>query len=213
MQIKEALTFDDVLLVPNKSNILPNEANTQTLITSRISLNSPIISSAMDTVTESRMAIALAQYGGIGVIHRNLKVKEQVACVNDVKRFESAIVYDPVTLKENQKLHEAKELQKKLNITGFPVVNEKNIDSTIQMATQNIDNYEKQKEQLLEDVETAKNNSEDGKLSADGQATVEQNLRVLDEQLEMMRSYHEQLLEKKKQFANKDAEVKQGNVQ
>ena len=93
------------------------------------------------------------------------------------------------------------------------VVNEKNIDSTIQMATQNIDNYEKQKEQLLEDVETAKNNSEDGKLSADDQATVEQNLRVLDEQLEMMRSYHEQLLEKKKQFANKDAEVKQGNVQ
>ena len=127
MQIKEALTFDDVLLVPNKSNMLPNEANTQTLITNRISLNSPIMSSAMDTVTESRMAIALAQYGGIGVIHRNLKTKEQVACVNDVKRFESAIVYDPITLRENQKLSDAKNLQKKLNITGFPVVNEKNI--------------------------------------------------------------------------------------
>ncbi len=127
MQINEALTFDDVLLVPNKSNILPNEANTQTLITKNIALNSPIMSSAMDTVTESRMAIALAQYGGIGVIHRNLKVKEQVAFVNDVKRFESAIVYDPVTLKENQKLSEAKDLQKRLNITGFPVVNEKNI--------------------------------------------------------------------------------------
>ena len=127
MEIKEALTFDDVLLVPNKSNILPNEANTQTLITRRISLNSPIMSSAMDTVTESRMAIALAQYGGIGVIHRNLKIKEQVACVNDVKRFESAIVYNPVTLRENQKLSEAKDLQKKLNeldqifdATGLP---------------------------------------------------------------------------------------------
>ena len=86
MQIREALTFDDVLLVPNKSNILPNEANTQTQITTNISLNNPIMSSAMDTVTESRMAIALAQYGGMGIIHRNLKVKEQVACVNDVKR-------------------------------------------------------------------------------------------------------------------------------
>ena len=127
MQIKEALTFDDILLVPNKSNILPNETDTQTRITSSISLNSPIMSSAMDTVTESRMAIAMAQYGGIGVIHRNLKTKEQVACVNDVKRFESAIVYNPITLRENQKLSDAKDLQKKLNITGFPVVNEKNI--------------------------------------------------------------------------------------
>ena len=114
MQIKEALTFDDILLVPNKSNILPNETDTQTLITSSISLNSPIMSSAMDTVTESRMAIAMAQYGGIGVIHRNLKIKEQVACVNDVKRFESAIVYNPITLRENQKLSDAKDLQKKL---------------------------------------------------------------------------------------------------
>ena len=127
MHIKEALTFDDVLLVPNKSSILPNEANTQTQITSKISLNNPIMSSAMDTVTESRMAIALAQYGGIGIVHRNLKIEEQVSCVNDVKRFESAIVYNPVTLKENQKLSEAKELQKRLNITGFPIVNEKNI--------------------------------------------------------------------------------------
>ena len=127
MNIKEALTFDDVLLVPNKSSILPNEANTQTQITSKISLNNPIMSSAMDTVTESRMAIALAQYGGIGIVHRNLKIEEQVSCVNDVKRFESAIVYNPVTLKENQKLSEAKELQKRLNITGFPIVNEKNI--------------------------------------------------------------------------------------
>ena len=127
MNIKEALTFDDVLLVPDKSSILPNEVNTQTQITGKISLNNPIMSSAMDTVTESRMAIALAQYGGIGIVHRNLKIEEQVSCVNDVKRFESAIVYNPVTLKENQKLSEAKELQKRLNITGFPIVNEKNI--------------------------------------------------------------------------------------
>ncbi len=93
------------------------------------------------------------------------------------------------------------------------VVNEKNIDATIQVATQNIDSFEQQKEQLLEDVESAKNESETGELSADEQATVEQNLRVLDEQLEMYRNYHKKLLEKKKQFASKEAEVKEGSVQ
>ncbi len=143
MQIKEALTFDDILLVPNKSNILPNETDTQTLITSSISLNSPIMSSAMDTVTESRMAIAMAQYGGIGVIHRNLKIKEQVACVNDVKRFESAIVYNPITLRENQKLSDAKDLQKKLNITGFPVetpVSEMMTDTNLAIVNEPVSN-------------------------------------------------------------------------
>ena len=127
MEIIEALTFDDILLVPSASDILPYQANTETKITKNLSLNSPIISSAMDTVTESRMAIAMAQFGGLGVVHRNLSVKEQVACVNDVKRFESAIVYKPVTLKESQTLRDALELQKKLKVTGFPVVNDKNI--------------------------------------------------------------------------------------
>ena len=92
------------------------------------------------------------------------------------------------------------------------VVNEKNIDATIQVATQNIDTFEQQKEQLLEDVESAKNESETGELSADEQATDEQNLRVLDEQLEMYRNYSQKLLEKKKQFASKEAEVKEGSV-
>ena len=118
MEILEALTFDDILLVPSASDILPYEANTETNITNKLKLNSPIISSAMDTVTESKMAIALAQFGGLGVIHRNLSIKEQVACVNDVKRFESAIVYNPVTLKENQTLMDAVELQKNLKVTG-----------------------------------------------------------------------------------------------
>ena len=127
MKLDEALTFDDVLIRPGYSSILPRDVSTNTYFSREIKINIPLVSAAMDTVTESRMAIALAQYGGIGVIHRNLKIKEQVACVNDVKRFESAIVYNPVTLKENQKLREAKDLQKKLNITGFPVVNEKNI--------------------------------------------------------------------------------------
>ena len=95
MQIKEALTFDDILLVPNKSNILPNETDTQTLITSSISLNSPIMSSAMDTVTESRMAIALAQYGGIGVIHRNLKIKEQVGL--ESFKFQVILPFQPLS--------------------------------------------------------------------------------------------------------------------
>ena len=122
-----ALTFDDVLLLPRYSDFLPSEVDISSSLTEKISLKMPLLSAAMDTVTESKMAIALAQYGGIGVIHRNLKTKEQVACVNDVKRFESAIVYNPITLRENQKLSDAKDLQKKLNITGFPVVNEKNI--------------------------------------------------------------------------------------
>ena len=112
----KALTYDDVLLLPRYSDFVPKEASLRTNLTREISLNLPIISAAMDTVTESRMAIAMAQFGGLGVVHRNLSVKEQVACVNDVKRFESAIVYKPVTLKESQTLRDALELQKKLNI-------------------------------------------------------------------------------------------------
>src|SRR6056300_727553 len=98
MEIREALTFDDVLLVPAASSVLPSTADTRTKVTREIALNIPLLSSAMDTVTEARMAIAMAQAGGIGVIHKNLGVEEQSMQVRRVKRFESGIVYNPVTL-------------------------------------------------------------------------------------------------------------------
>ncbi len=125
MEIREALTFDDVLLVPGASSVLPSEADTRTRVTKTISLNIPLLSSAMDTVTESRMAIAMAQAGGMGVIHRNLTVDQQAREVRRVKRFESGIVYNPVTLRPDQTLADAKALIERYNFTGFPVVDEK----------------------------------------------------------------------------------------
>ncbi|WP_171124974.1 MULTISPECIES: IMP dehydrogenase [unclassified Ruegeria] len=122
MQIREALTFDDVLLVPGASSVLPATANTTTRVTREITMNIPLLSSAMDTVTEARMAIAMAQAGGIGVIHKNLSTEEQAREVRRVKRFESGIVYNPVTLRADQTLADAKALVERYNFTGFPVV-------------------------------------------------------------------------------------------
>ena len=122
MEIREALTFDDVLLVPAQSAVLPSTADTRTQVTKSIRLNIPLLSSAMDTVTEARMAIAMAQSGGMGVIHRNLDLDEQARQVRRVKRFESGIVYNPVTLTPEQTLADAKALQERYRVTGFPVV-------------------------------------------------------------------------------------------
>ncbi|MGY6632422.1 MAG: IMP dehydrogenase [Alkalilacustris sp.] len=124
MEIREALTFDDVLLVPAASSVLPSDADTATRITREVRLNIPLLSSAMDTVTEARMAIAMAQGGGIGVIHRNLSPDQQADEVRRVKRFESGIIFDPVTLTPDQTLADAKALQDRYNVTGFPVVDE-----------------------------------------------------------------------------------------
>ena len=124
MEIREALTFDDVLLVPAASSVLPSTADTRTRVTQSIALNIPLLSSAMDTVTESRMAIALAQAGGMGVVHRNLTIEEQAREVRRVKRFESGIVYNPITLRPDQTLADAKALQERYRVTGFPVVDE-----------------------------------------------------------------------------------------
>ena len=125
MEIREALTFDDVLLVPGASSVMPSTADTRTRVTRLISMNIPLLSSAMDTVTESRMAIAMAQAGGIGVVHRNLSIEEQAREIRRVKRFESGIVYNPITLRANQTLADAKELQERYRVTGFPVVDDK----------------------------------------------------------------------------------------
>jgi len=125
MDIREALTFDDVLLVPGASSVLPADADTRTKVTRAIDLNIPLLSSAMDTVTEQDMAIAMAQAGGLGVLHRNLDVEEQARQARRVKRFESGVVYSPITLRPDQTLADAKALQERYRITGFPVVDDK----------------------------------------------------------------------------------------
>ncbi|WP_323036326.1 IMP dehydrogenase [Pararhodobacter sp.] len=124
MRIREALTFDDVLLVPAASSVMPSTADVSTFVTQSIRLNIPLLSSAMDTVTEARMAIAMAQVGGMGVIHRNFGVEEQANEVRRVKRFESGIVFNPITLRPDQTLADAQTLAAQYNVTGFPVVSE-----------------------------------------------------------------------------------------
>ena len=124
MEIREALTFDDVLLVPAASSVLPTNADTRTRVTRRIDLNIPLLSSAMDTVTEGRMAIAMAQAGGMGVIHRNLDIAAQSQEVRRVKRFESGIVYNPITLTADQTLADARALSDRYGFSGFPVIDE-----------------------------------------------------------------------------------------
>jgi IMP dehydrogenase len=121
-EIPLGLTFDDVLLQPLESSVLPSQADTRTLLSRAIPLNIPILSSAMDTVTEADMAIALAQLGGIGVLHRNLGVEEQTTAVRQVKRFESGMVVNPITMRPDQTLAEAFELMKANRISGIPIV-------------------------------------------------------------------------------------------
>jgi IMP dehydrogenase len=118
------LTFDDVLLQPLQSSVLPSQADTRTRLTRSIPLNIPILSSAMDTVTEADMAIALAQLGGIGVLHRNLTIEEQAAAVRQVKRFESGMVVNPITMTPDQTLAEALDLMASNRISGIPIVEE-----------------------------------------------------------------------------------------
>jgi IMP dehydrogenase len=116
------LTFDDVLLQPRESSVLPSQAQTRTQLTRGIPLNIPLLSSAMDTVTEADMAIAMAQLGGIGVLHRNLTIEEQAAAVRAVKRFESGMVVNPITMRPDQTLAEALELMEANRISGIPIV-------------------------------------------------------------------------------------------
>jgi len=120
-KIKEGLTFDDVLILPSKSEVLPSETNVTTYLTRKIKLNIPIVSSAMDTVTESKMAIALAQLGGIGIIHRNLPIKVQAEEVDKVKRSESGMIVDPITMSPEDKIYQAIEVMKKYKISGLPI--------------------------------------------------------------------------------------------
>ena len=126
-EIKEGLTFDDVLLVPAFSDILPNETDVSTQFSRNIRLNIPLCSSAMDTVTEALLAIALAQQGGIGVIHKNLSIKHQAEEVDKVKRSESGMIVDPVTIRDNASVSDALSVMERFKISGVPVVDENNL--------------------------------------------------------------------------------------
>src|SRR5277367_2403311 len=119
--VPEALTFDDVLLLPAHSEVVPANTNTQTQISRNIRLNIPIISAAMDTVTESHMAIALAQQGGLGIIHRNLSIEQQANEVDKVKRSESGMIVDPVTMSPDAKVSDALDVMQKYKISGVPI--------------------------------------------------------------------------------------------
>lgn len=122
--LQQALTFDDVLLVPAHSNVLPKEVSLATQLTKKIRLNIPLLSAAMDTVTEARMAIALAQLGGMGIIHKNMTIEMQASRVSRVKRFESGVVIDPVTIHPNMSVREVIDLTKLHKISGLPVIHE-----------------------------------------------------------------------------------------
>ncbi|MBT3216980.1 MAG: IMP dehydrogenase [Candidatus Marinimicrobia bacterium] len=122
-----ALTFDDVLLVPQKSSVLPKEVDITTRLTNKISLNIPILSAAMDTVTESKVAIALAREGGLGIIHKNLSIEDQIAMVDKVKRSESGMIQNPISLGETKTIGEARDLMAHYRISGLPVVKGKKL--------------------------------------------------------------------------------------
>src|SRR5919199_4333499 len=119
--LTEGLTFDDVLLEPARSEVLPTEVDTRTCLTRKISLNIPIVSAAMDTVTESHLAIALAREGGLGIIHRNMPIERQAEEVDRVKLSESGMIVDPITIGPEQKIADALELMRRFRISGVPV--------------------------------------------------------------------------------------------
>src|ERR671924_1672680 len=119
--LRTALTFDDVLLVPRHSTVLPGQVDVSTRLTKNISLNVPLLSAAMDTVTESELAIAMAQQGGLGVIHKNLSIEEQASEVDRVKRSESGMIVNPITLSPSHRIYEAQDLMQKYRISGVPI--------------------------------------------------------------------------------------------
>ncbi|GLR72965.1 IMP dehydrogenase [Agaribacter marinus] len=151
---KEALTFDDVLLVPGHSTVLPHTANLQTKLTRKITLNMPLMSAAMDTVTEANLAIALAQEGGIGFIHKNMSGEAQAEHVLKVKKYESGVVQNPVTVREHATIGDIKALSKQLGYSGFPVVDEGN--NLIGIVTGRDLRFENRLDQAISNVMTPK---------------------------------------------------------
>ena len=158
MNIREALTFDDVLLEPGPSNVMPSEVDVKARLTRDITLNIPVISAAMDTVTEAEMAIAMAQNGGVGVLHRNLSVEVQAEHVRRVKRFESGMVVNPLTLTPDDTLHTAQTIMLERNISGFPVVENRDangVDKLVGVLTNRDMRFARNLDQPVRDLMTA----------------------------------------------------------
>ncbi len=152
--VRESLTFDDLLLVPSESNILPKEVDTSTSLTRNIRLNIPIVSAAMDTVTESQTAITMAREGGIGIIHRNMSIQRQVIEVDRVKKSESGMIVDPITIEPQQRVREALELMSRYKISGVPVVKNRKL---VGILTNRDLRFETNLEQPVADVMTREN--------------------------------------------------------
>ncbi|MCK4708489.1 MAG: IMP dehydrogenase, partial [Gammaproteobacteria bacterium] len=150
---QEALTFDDVLLVPAKSDVLPNDAILKTKLTQGIELNIPLVSAAMDTVTESRLAIAMAQEGGLGIVHKNLTPAEQAEQVAKVKKFESGVIKDPISVDPETKIRDVIELQNMNNISGLPVIGS---DGLVGIVTRRDVRFETNLDQSIRSVMTTK---------------------------------------------------------
>lgn len=153
--VEAAITFDDVLLVPSYSEVLPNQVSLKSRLTDKISLNVPIVSAAMDTVTEADLAIALARVGGLGFIHKNMTIAEQAAQVNSVKRSENGMIADPVTLSKDHTLAEAKALMAEYKISGLPVVDKNNY--LIGIITNRDVKYQENLEAKVEEIMTKEN--------------------------------------------------------
>ena len=153
--IKEMLTFDDVLLVPSYSEVLPREVNTSTQFTRNLRINIPIVSAAMDTVTEYRLAIALAKEGGIGIIHKNMSIESQAEQVRKVKRSESGMIVDPVTLGLKASIGDAQNLMKQHSIGGIPIVD--NLDKLVGILTNRDLRFQEDYSKPIFDIMTKEN--------------------------------------------------------
>lgn len=168
------LTYDDVLLVPNYSEVLPRDVDLSSKVTRNIDLKTPIVSAAMDTVTESAMAIAIAQEGGIGVIHKNMTIEQQAIEVRKVKRAESGMILDPVTLLKDATVQDAKEMMAEFKIGGIPVVNaSKNL---IGIITNRDLRFEKDNDRLIDEVMT-----KESLITASPETTMEEAESILQE--------------------------------
>src|SRR5690554_3043528 len=169
---KKGLTFDDVLLIPAASEVMPADVATTTKLTRNIPLNIPLLSAGMDTVTEARMAIAIAREGGLGVIHKNLSIEEQAGEVDKVKRSESGIIVDPIFLSPQHQISDALALMARYHISGVPIVNEKR--KLVGILTNRDLVFEENLEQAIGDVMT-----KDNLVTAPVNTTIEEAKRIL----------------------------------